>query len=223
MLKNGFRAKPTLFDRIDLWMSTARVIDRLWLGAFTDRHVAALQRVEDALQFMKQRSPLHYARVIRSLDRIRIDLTPGARGNYSRRLNACDLDERFVLAEETTVDMIASVIVHETTHAVLERRGIAYDEPKRHRIEAICLRRQLHFVTGLAGCEAEQESVRLSLDYYGDNPEFFSNANMQQRFLDGSLETLSWLGAPNWLVAMMAKIASLARRLSARRAAATPR
>jgi hypothetical protein len=212
MLKNGLTARLTLMDRIDRRMSTARDVNGLWIGAFTSRDEAALQRVEDALQLMKQQSPLHYSRVVRSLDRIWVNLTPGARGHYSRRLNACVLDERFVLAEETTLEQIASVIVHETTHAVLERRGIAYDEPRRHRIEAICLRRQLHFVSGLSGGEAEQESVKLSLDYYGDNPEFFLDAQMQQRFLDGSAETLRWLGVPDRLVALISTVASLRRR-----------
>ena len=121
-------------------------------------------------------------------------------------MHANSTSDSFV-EEATTLEQIASVIVHETTHAVLERRGIAYDEARRHRIEAICLRRQLHFVSKLAGGEAEQESVKLSLDYYGDNPEFFSDVNMGQRFHDGSVETLRWLGVPNCLVALISKVA----------------
>jgi hypothetical protein len=220
MLKNGSTERLTLMDRIDRRMSTAHDVDGLWVGAFTNRDEAPLQRVKDALQLMKQQSPLHYSRIVRNLDRIWVNLTPAARGHYLRRLNACVLDERFVLAEETTLEQIASVIVHEATHAALERRGIAYDEPQRHRIEAICIRRQLHFVSSLTGCEGEQESVRASLDYYGNNPEFFSDANMGQRFQDGSLESLRWLGAPNWLVAMFSKLVNLRRRLRSWRTAA---
>jgi hypothetical protein len=212
MLKNGASEKPALMDRVGVWMSTAREVDGLWVGASTNQDESVLQRVEDALQLMKQQGPLHYSRVIRSLDRIWINLAAGTRGYYSRQLNACVLDERFVLDEQTTPDRIASVIVHEATHAVLDRRGIAYNEPQRHRIEAICLRRQLHFVSGLAGCEAEKESVRASLEYYSNNSEFFSDTNMQQRFHDGSIETLRWLGVPNWLVAVIAGLANTRRR-----------
>jgi hypothetical protein len=223
MLKNGCPARLTLIDRIDLRMATTREVDGLSLSAFTNRNEVALQRVEDALQLTKRHGRLHYRRVIRSLDRIWVNLTPGSRGNYLRRLNACQLDERFVLGEQTTIDQIASVIVHEATHAVLDRCGIAYDEPQRHRIEAICIRRQLHFVSGLTGCEAEKESVRASLDYYSNNPEFFSNPNMQRRFFDGSLEILQWLGAPNWLVALIAGAANLSLRIGAWRAASASR
>jgi hypothetical protein len=210
MLKNGW-------ESFELWYSTGRDIDGVWVGTFEDK--AGLRRVEDALQLMKQQSALHYSRVTSNLDRIWVRLVPNSCANYSPWLNACELDERFVAQEETTLELIASAIVHETTHARLERSGIAYDEAKRHRIEAICLRRELHFVSGLAGCEAEKESVRASLEYYSNNPEFFSNPNMQRRFFDGSLETLQWLGAPDWLVALIAGAANLSLRISAWRAA----
>src|ERR1700761_988135 len=102
MLKKEPPARLTLMDRIGLWMSTARDIDGLWVGAFTSQDELVLRRVEDALQLMKQQSPLHYSRVSGSLDRVWVNLTPGSRGHYLRRLNACVLDERFVLEEETT-------------------------------------------------------------------------------------------------------------------------
>jgi hypothetical protein len=163
MLKNGW-------ESFELWYSTGRDIDGVWVGTFEDK--AGLRRVEDALQLIKLRSTLHYSRVTSNLDRIWLRLVPSSRANYSPRLNACELDERFVAQANTTPELIASVIVHETTHARLERWGIAYDEAKRHRIEAICLRRELHFVSGLTGCEAMQESLRESLDYYGNNAEY---------------------------------------------------
>lgn len=206
-------------DRIGLWLSTVRDIDGVWVGAFTNQDESVLRRVAAALQLMKQQSPLHYSRVTRNLDRIWINTQPNACATYSCRLNACELDERFVVADETTPEAIASAIVHETTHARLERYGVAYDEARRHRIEAICLRRELNFVSGLAGCEALQEERRRSLDYYSTTPEFFLDRNMQQRFHDGSLETLRHLGVPNWLVAVISKVASLRRRLSSSRAA----
>ena len=149
-------------DRIGLRLSTVRDIDGVWVGAFTNQDEPVLRRVAAALQLMKQQSPLHYSRVIRNLDRIWITTLPDARAQYSCRLNACELDERFVVADETTPEVIASAIVHETTHARLERYGVAYDEAKRHRIEAICLRRELNFVSGLAGCGALQEELRRS-------------------------------------------------------------
>src|ERR1700752_4980487 len=97
MLKNGSTAAPPLMDRIGIWMSTARDVDGLWVGASTHQDEAVLQLVEGALQLVKQQTPLHHSRLVRSLDRIWVNLAPGTRGSYSRRLNACVLDERFVL------------------------------------------------------------------------------------------------------------------------------
>ena len=210
MLKSRQPATPGLFERVELRWSSGREVDGVWVGTFEDE--TRRHRVEDALQFMKQQSPLHYSRVTRYLDRIWVRLVPGANAHYSRRLNACELDERFVQQESTTIELIASAIVHETTHARLERGGIAYDEPKRHRIEAICLRRELNFVSALAGCEDLQEDLRRSLDYYGNNFEFFSDRNLQQRFDDGGLEALRHLGVPKWLVALLARTVEIRRR-----------
>jgi hypothetical protein len=214
MLKNGW-------ESFELWYSTGRDIDGVWVGTFEDK--AGLRRVEDALQLMKQQSPLHYSRVTSNLDRIWLRLVPSSRANYSPRLNACELDERFVAQADTTPELIASVIVHEATHARLERWGIAYDEAKRHRIEAICLRRELNFVSRLSGCEALQEELRQSLDYYRNAPEYFSDKNFQQRFDDGSLETLRHLGVPNWIVAFITKTVDLRRRLRSWRTASVAR
>ena len=61
----------------------------------------------------------------------------------------CVIDERFVVDEGTTPEMIASVIVHEATHARLFRMGIGYEEGRRARVEQVCLRRELAFAAKL--------------------------------------------------------------------------
>ena len=48
--------------------------------------------------------------------------------SFNHSLNACQLDERFVLDEKSGPELIASVIVHEATHARLMRCGIGYEE-----------------------------------------------------------------------------------------------
>jgi hypothetical protein len=193
-------------------MSTWRDVDGVLVGSFTYSPEAPLRRVEDTLQLLKQQSPLHYLRILRYLDRIWVDVLAGANASYWRKLNACKLDERFVLREDTTLEQIASAIVHETTHARLERWRIAYDETRRHRIEMICMRRELNFLCGLPACDALQERLRQKLDYYADNAEFFTDGNMRERHDEGAVEALRHLGAPNWLVALLAGGLKLHRR-----------
>ena len=59
------------------------------------------------------------------------------------------LDVPFVVADATEPELIASVIVHEATHARLRRHGIGYEEPIRARVEAACIRRQIAFTRRL--------------------------------------------------------------------------
>src|SRR5882672_5312369 len=130
------QVRPRLLDRMQLAMSTARHVDGIWIGSW--RTPEDLTRVERALLLVKQHSPLHYSRIISDLERIWIFLLPDGLAEYNHSLKACVLDERYVADSATSVEQIASTIVHEATHARLERYGIRYQEDQRARIEAIC-------------------------------------------------------------------------------------
>jgi hypothetical protein len=159
------RRKPGATDRLDLWLSTGRDIDRLWVGTIEDKPQPGLRRVEDALQLIKHLSPLHYCRVIHNLERVWVRLLKIADACYNEPLSACMLDKRFVLQETTTLEEIASTIVHEATHARLERWGTSYDEKARARIEAICLRRELNFIANLPDSEPLREQKARTLEW----------------------------------------------------------
>lgn len=128
--------KLRLIDRLRLRFSTSRMVDGLWIDVWRGEP-QLLSRIEGALRLIKQYDSLNYSRVVNNLDRIWVQLLPNAAAHYDRSLNACVFDERFVLLESTTLERIASTIVHEATHARLERWGVEYDEKKRPRIEAI--------------------------------------------------------------------------------------
>jgi hypothetical protein len=113
--------KAAVVDRIGLWLSTSRNVDRLWIGSTEGKPQPGLRRVENALQLMKDHDPLQYSRTINNLERIWVHLLPNALASYGRSLNACILDEPVVLPETTTLERTASCIVHEATHARLER------------------------------------------------------------------------------------------------------
>lgn len=196
----------SFFVKFDLWVSTGKSIDGLWVGSIEDKPWPGLSRVENALRLIKGRDPLSYSRVTRYLDRIWVRFVPGAWGEYQRKLNACVLDKYFVLSEAATVERIASTIVHEATHARLERWGITYDEKARSRIEAICVRRELNFVRKLPGGEMLREGLVASLNWYTSEQGFFSDASLRERHVQGSIETLRQLGVPEWLVRVVLKL-----------------
>src|SRR5262249_15794836 len=108
-----------------LAISIARHADAIWIGSCR-RSQHDLTRIERALLLVKQHSPVHYSRIMRELERIWINLVPHGIAAYHRSLKACVLDERFVGDSATSAEQIASAIVHESTHARLERCGIAY-------------------------------------------------------------------------------------------------
>jgi hypothetical protein len=142
-------------------------------------------------------------------------LVSGAAAEYQHSLNACVLDKRFVLPETTALEEIASAIVHEATHARLEHWGIGYDEKKRARIEAICMRRELDLLSGLPNSESLQAEMARKLEWYAGNQEWFSDANQKQHDREGSITTLRYLGVPEWLIGVLLKV--VARRSAVRR------
>jgi hypothetical protein len=191
--------KPAGIDRLDLWLSKGRKIDGLWVGTTESQPHPALCRVETALELIKSHDALHYSRIGRNLDRIWVKLIPSAEAHYERSSNACVIDERYVLQE--TLERIASTIVHEATHARLEGWGIQYEgEKKRARIEAICLRRELNFLTKLPDSELLQEEIVRTLEWFTTDHDYLSDASFREREDQGHVETLQYLNAPNWVV-----------------------
>lgn len=208
--------KPAAVDRLGLWFSTSRNIDGLWVGTTESKPHPGLRRIEDALKLIKHHDPLHYSRVIRNLERIWVHLLPTARACYDRSLKACVLDERYVLLETTTLERIACTIVHEATHAKLERWGVSYDEKERSRIEAICLRRELDFIAKLPHSEPLREEKARTLEWCVSDHDYFSDVSFQQRDGQGQVETLRYLGIPDWLIRCLFKaraIISVVHRL----------
>jgi hypothetical protein len=196
------QSRARLADRLALYSSKSRSINGLWIGAFAKEEAEpSLRRVEEALNVVKRYDPLQYKRIIRDLDRVWVSLEPNSRGCFRRSLNACVLDERYVLAATTTSEMLAKTIIHEATHARLDHWGINYDdEKKRVRIEAVCMRRELAFAAKLRQGTSLQEEVEHTMEWCATNPEYFSNASFSQRDNVGRIEALRYLGVPDWLV-----------------------
>ena len=206
--------KPTAIDRFFLrWLGTSHDIDGLWVGTTESKPYPALRRVEKALLLLKTRSPFHYGRVTRHLTRIWVHLVPSSDACYERSLNACVFDERFLLRETTTPEEIASVIVHETTHARLERWGINYIEKDRSRIEAICLRRELNFLAGVPGSEALQDEKARTLEWCDSEPDYFLDSSFQKQRQVGEAETLRYLNVPEWLIGSLLRAKAVRSRL----------
>jgi hypothetical protein len=211
---------------MDLWLSKGHVVDGIWVGSFPSDAEPAIQRIEAALRLIERSAPLHYRRVKTNLSRIWVQLVPHGAGCYLHSLNACLLDERVVASETTTVEWIASAIVHEATHARLEKLGIRYHEAVRQRIERICARRELDFARRLSGVDALLEEIAWRLDQCSEDNASYTNQNMWEQTDQGNAEILRHLGTPEWVITLVLRVRTLVsgiRRFTRRMAGALVR
>ena len=193
------RHRSRFIDRVALRFSTGKQVDGLWVGvAFGIEPEPILRRVEEALRLINLHDKLRYRRLIRDLERIWIRDLPGALGTFNRELQACSLDMEYVRAETTRPELIAAVIVHEATHARLDRCGIGYEEKLRPRVEAVCFRREIAFAVRLPNGEQARQEAERKLAAYA-TPEHWTNAAFAQRFDTDHIETLRRIGAPDWV------------------------
>jgi hypothetical protein len=191
--------RPRIIDRIQLAMSEGRQLDGLWIGSWRCRP-EDLTRLEAALLLVKEHSPLDYARINRELRRVWVHVLSYPLGEYNSSLKACMLDERYVADPNTRTEQIASTIVHEATHARLDRYGIAYEEGRRARIEAICFRRESAFAARLPDGAQLLEEITRYLDWYAENPEQFHDGHLETNRAIGEVEAMRHVGMPEWAI-----------------------
>jgi len=188
-----------LFYRLILSWSTGRHVDGLWIGTWEDKPEPILGRVEEALSLIKRYDRVRYDRLLRDLQRVWVILLPSSLGCFNPRISSCEIDVRYLLAETTTPQTIASTIVHEATHARLWHLGFGYDEALRPQIEAICMRRQIAFAAKLPDGAAERDKAERTLPLC-DSTDYWTNSAFHRRHLEGSIEAIRYLGMPKWFI-----------------------
>ncbi|HWI26026.1 MAG TPA: hypothetical protein VN668_03595 [Stellaceae bacterium] len=191
------RARARLSERLLLWISKGRRIDGLWVGTAADESSPVLRPVEEAHGLIKRYDRIRYDRLVHDFDRVWVRVLPAARGSFNYLLNACQIDERHVLADATRPELIALTIVHEATHARLMRCGIGYEEKLRARVEAVCARRELAFAAKLPDGQQAHAEAALDLTY---SPDIWSDASRQAQIDEDAPAALRHLGVPEWLI-----------------------
>ena len=185
-----------------LRLSEGRSVDGLWIGTLhTQDSDNLLRQVEAALRTIRDYDARRYNRVRRDLQRVWVKVQPGGNtGLYNPDLKACELDPRLLLREGVTPSDIASVIVHEATHARLQRFG--FPESLRNRIESLCRRQEHAFSERLP--LAEGQKIRDKLKRMEEVPEgFWSDAVSRKRRKARGHEVFVYMGVPRWLVPLV--------------------
>ena len=194
-------------DRFELKFSTDRHFDGLWVGTIESDADSILERLEQALAMIRRHDPRRYQRLRRDVSRIWIRLLPGDRASFNLAAEACQLDSRYVRDTTVAAEELATSIVHEATHARIDRR-VAYREDLRHRIETACRRQELAFSRRLPDGGVVQKDMQAWLAAPPPK-EIWSDSACAQRFIDGSLEALRHLGVPQCLLVVIRGVRSL--------------
>src|ERR1700724_2307085 len=190
--------RPRLADRIMLRFSKRRHLDGLWIGTWETDAEPILCRIEAALLLIKRYDRIRYDRLLRDLQRVWVLLLPSSIGSFEDRIYRCEIDTRYCLAETTTPELLAAVIVHEATHARLWRHGIRYEEAQRPHIEEICLRREIAFAAKLPNGEDARDQAERTLALCASG-EYWTSAAFRERYIEGGVELLRYMGVPGWL------------------------
>ncbi len=88
---------------------------------------------------------------------------------------------------------VAFALVHEATHARLERLGFRYTAQRRLRLEAICTQAEVALAEALPDHVVRLAGITHTLEQLG---ALYSEANLHA----GRMHALRELGAPAWLV-----------------------
>jgi hypothetical protein len=194
-----------------------RRVDEITLFATAD---SILDRVENALTLIRKYDPIRYRRISKDLERIVVAPLRGPIGRFISKNSTCLIDSDYVKRDDVTIESIASVIVHEASHARLHRRGIGFPEPLRVRIEDFCVRQEWLFSHKLEN----GDEVRAQADRYFDlPPPDLSNAALRKRSAKSLQSTFQhfglserwagrWVSLILWLGWMVAWLRGLRRR-----------
>jgi hypothetical protein len=149
------RARDLVLGRRDEALMESRLVHGVRVDVVNTRPDIETERVfrraEAVLELVRVHQPWRYAHLRRDLDSIVVRRFP-SRGAYFHEEHACLLELTFMANESFSDAQVAACLVHEGTHArldrLVERFGITSfgEAPARH--ERICRRAELAF--GLA-------------------------------------------------------------------------
>jgi hypothetical protein len=183
-----------ILDWLAIKVSDKRTVDGMLIVCDADKGGRDADRVAAALQLIQKFDPARYRRVIRDLKQIWITTIPGAAGRFVKSTSTCELDERFVLGENTVTEHVAGAIVHEATHARLDQLGIGYEEKLRDRVEQVCMGRELAFAAKLP----DGSRIRQWVEFRQNQPSDYSDVALDASQIQSARAALLHLKTPSW-------------------------
>ena len=166
-----------------------------------------LNKMEAALDLVLQYDSRAMQVLRTQSDGIFVFGTAGVYAEWHRNEKLVVLQPEYVSALATSAAGLASTLVHEATHAWLEKLGFWYSEDRRQRIEAICFKRELRFVRRAGG---EKELISELERQLTCDPAYFS----PEAFKERTLTEIERLGVSRRVVSIIEKCVNQWRRLT---------
>ena len=182
-----------------MWLLSHRaIIESVPTGWSTDGSDLALakDRTVAALGLLSAAWPRWLHRTRPYAARIQVRRIIANAGEWHPESRQVDLDHAYVCAEGRDAADIASILVHEFTHARIDAAGIRYGPATRIRIERACVRQQIAFTTRLPPSEANDRLAARLRSQWERAPELWSAAAAAERFERAGRA----LGMPDWLI-----------------------
>lgn len=134
--------------RIALWQNHHGV--RVWvMSSSEDVRQVALQKVFAGLDILAETAPKQLERIPILMLGVTVRPLPNAVAEWNAMLAVCQLDKHYVANSSATPVGVATMIIHELTHARLDRARILYTGTNRGRIERICRLAERNFLLRL--------------------------------------------------------------------------
>ncbi len=148
----------------------------------SERWLDASTKIQRAVSLIEETDGVFFQRLLR--------LTRGViampmRGEIGRWCGGfCLIDAGF--AQNAEVEEVAGAIVHEVTHAKIERWGIGYGEGGRRRVELACTRAVDRFAGRLRDCRGKDLVFSQSQDIYRRERSYWSNEELTRQRMASS-------------------------------------
>lgn len=144
---------------------------RIFDGTAMGRDAGKEGSLAAVLELIKASDPRRFKRMQKTMPTIA--LMPIAGAEYHRHLKACYVEDALVDRIESR--HLASILIHESTHAYLHDRGCRWTETRYQRIEKLCVREEIRFARRLNDPDLERR-LAYKLDnvtplHGGDQPE----------------------------------------------------
>jgi hypothetical protein len=148
-----------------------------------------LSQLNDAIALIGRFAPHDLHRIRRCLSYIAVGFGGGP--GYIPFANACLLDVQFLM--QNSPASIAGALVHEATHARIAQRGIRVSNTGLERIERVCVKAEIAFLSRVPDANELREEYERLLQT--DQPWWRGDDQLRRQ-----LGELRAGGAPDWLI-----------------------